>query len=81
MRNGNFFTFSSIISCLSNVINRVSKTEQQMWQHVDNVRLEQPSKHVAQHLECEKSSLAMVRILLVGHGIGQLLHNVHLFQR
>jgi len=52
-----------------------------MRQHVNDVGLEESAQHVAQHLEGEKRALAAVRVLLVGDGVRQLLHDVHLLQR
>ena len=51
-----------------------------MRQHVNDVGLEESAQHVAQHLEGEKRALAAVRVLLVGDGVRQLLHDVHLLQ-
>ena len=74
-------TLCSFISSLSDMINGVAEAKQQMWQHVNDVGLEQAAQHVAQHLKGEQGTLAVVRVLLVSHGICQLLHDVHLLQR
>ena len=36
---------------LTNIRVRISKTEQQMWQNMDNVRFEQTAKHLAKHFK------------------------------
>lgn len=36
---------------LSNILVPVSKTEQEVWQHMDNVGLKQFSQHITQHLK------------------------------
>ena len=71
-------TFGGLISRLSDVINGVTEAEQEIGQHVDDVGLEESAEHVAQHLEGEEGALAVVRVLLVRHGIRQLLHDVQL---
>ena len=47
---------------------------------MDDVWLEKSAQHVAEHLEGQERPLAVQRGLLVGDGLGQLAHDVELFQ-
>lgn len=41
---------------LSDILVSVSKAEQEVWQHVDHIRLKQLPQHVTQHLKGKKGS-------------------------
>lgn len=57
---------------LSNILVSVSKAEQEVWQHVDHIRLKQFPQHVTQHLKGEQSSWTETNTWSVGFSAAEV---------
>lgn len=50
------YNFGAVISCVSDVLIAIAKTQKEMWKNVNYVGLKKPAQNGAKHFKCKKSA-------------------------
>ncbi|RNA00157.1 hypothetical protein BpHYR1_008588 [Brachionus plicatilis] len=66
----------TIIGCLTHRLVRVAKAQQQIWQHLDTVRLEKLAEQRAEHLVADEGAFSVLGLLFVVDGLVQPLQHI-----
>ena len=74
-------SFGRVIRRFTDELIRITETEQQVGQDVNDVGLEETAQHGAELLKGKERTFSVSDVLLVLNGFRQRSHNVELFER
>lgn len=70
----------SLVCCLTHILVPISKAEEEVRKKVNNVRLKQTPKNVAERFKGKQGPFPVPEVLFVSNGILKGLHHFELFQ-